>query len=41
MEGLVGDWDEMALWWGELQGEAGDFWHRALIDPPRSTGDRE
>jgi hypothetical protein len=40
VEGLVRDWDEMAVWWGELQGEEGDLLHRALIDPPRSTGDR-
>ncbi len=26
-------WDEMAAWWDEQQGEEGDLWHRALIDP--------
>jgi ubiquinone/menaquinone biosynthesis C-methylase UbiE len=27
------DWEEMAAWWDEKQGEEGDLWHRALIDP--------
>jgi ubiquinone/menaquinone biosynthesis C-methylase UbiE len=27
-------WDQMAYWWDEKQGEEGDLWHRALIDPP-------
>jgi ubiquinone/menaquinone biosynthesis C-methylase UbiE len=27
-------WDEMARWWDEKQGDKGDLWHRALIDPP-------
>src|SRR5712691_5591159 len=27
-------WDEMADWWDEAIGDAGDLWHRALIDPP-------
>jgi ubiquinone/menaquinone biosynthesis C-methylase UbiE len=27
-------WDEMAHWWNEKQGDEGDLWHRALIDPP-------
>ncbi len=27
-------WDEMAYWWDEKQGDEGDLWHRALIDPP-------
>jgi ubiquinone/menaquinone biosynthesis C-methylase UbiE len=27
-------WDEMADWWDEKQGDEGDLWHRALIDPP-------
>lgn len=27
-------WDEMASWWDEKQGDEGDLWHRALIDPP-------
>ncbi len=28
-----GGWDEMAAWRDERSGEAGDLWHRALIDP--------
>jgi ubiquinone/menaquinone biosynthesis C-methylase UbiE len=27
------DWEEMAAWWDERQGEEGDLWHRTLIDP--------
>ncbi len=27
-------WDQMAQWWDEKQGDEGDLWHRALIDPP-------
>jgi ubiquinone/menaquinone biosynthesis C-methylase UbiE len=27
-------WDQMANWWDEKQGDEGDLWHRALIDPP-------
>ena len=27
-------WDQMADWWDEKQGDEGDLWHRALIDPP-------
>jgi 2-polyprenyl-3-methyl-5-hydroxy-6-metoxy-1,4-benzoquinol methylase len=27
------DWEEMAAWWDEKQGEEGDLWHRTLIDP--------
>ena len=27
-------WDQMAYWWDEKQGDEGDLWHRALIDPP-------
>ncbi len=27
------DWDEMADWYDEKQGDQGDLWHRALIDP--------
>jgi ubiquinone/menaquinone biosynthesis C-methylase UbiE len=27
------DWEEMAAWWDEQQGEEGDLWHRTLIDP--------
>jgi len=34
-------WDQMANWWDEKQGDEGDLWHRALIDPPliRLAGD--
>jgi ubiquinone/menaquinone biosynthesis C-methylase UbiE len=34
-------WDKMAYWWDEKQGDEGDLWHRALIDPPllRLAGD--
>jgi ubiquinone/menaquinone biosynthesis C-methylase UbiE len=27
------DWEEMAAWWDEAQGDEGDLWHRTLIDP--------
>jgi ubiquinone/menaquinone biosynthesis C-methylase UbiE len=27
------DWEEMAAWWDERQGNEGDLWHRILIDP--------
>ena len=27
------DWEEIAAWWDERQGEEGDLWHRTLIDP--------
>jgi ubiquinone/menaquinone biosynthesis C-methylase UbiE len=27
------NWEEMATWWDEKQGEEGDLWHRTLIDP--------
>jgi ubiquinone/menaquinone biosynthesis C-methylase UbiE len=27
------DWEEMAAWWDERQGDEGDLWHRTLIDP--------
>jgi ubiquinone/menaquinone biosynthesis C-methylase UbiE len=27
-------WDQMTDWWDEKLGDAGDLWHRALIDPP-------
>ena len=27
------DWDEMADWYDEKQGDEGDLWHRTLIDP--------
>lgn len=33
MTGLTEDWDAMADWWDGLQGDEGDLWHRALIDP--------
>jgi hypothetical protein len=34
-------WGKMAYWWDEKQGDEGDLWHRALIDPPllRLAGD--
>ena len=27
-------WDQIPDWWDEKQGDEGDLWHRALIDPP-------
>jgi len=27
-------WGQMTDWWDEEQGDEGDLWHRALIDPP-------
>ena len=27
------DWEQMAAWWDEAQGDEGDLWHRTLIDP--------
>ena len=27
------NWEEMAAWWDEQQGDEGDLWHRTLIDP--------
>lgn len=27
-------WDSLADWYDQKQGETGDLWHRALIDPP-------
>ena len=27
------NWDEMAAWYDEKQGDQGDLWHRTLIDP--------
>lgn len=27
------NWDEMAAWYDEKQGDEGDLWHRTLIDP--------
>jgi len=29
----VSNWSSMARWYDEQQGEDGDLWHRALIDP--------
>jgi len=29
----VKDWEEIADWYNEKQGDTGDLWHRALIDP--------
>ena len=26
------DWENLADWYDEKQGETGDLWHRALID---------
>jgi ubiquinone/menaquinone biosynthesis C-methylase UbiE len=28
------EWDEIGHWYDEKQGDTGDLWHRALIDPP-------
>jgi len=28
------DWEELADWFDRKQGDRGDLWHRALIDPP-------
>ncbi|MBI3978529.1 MAG: class I SAM-dependent methyltransferase [Chloroflexi bacterium] len=30
---IMKEWDQMAVWWDEKQGDEGDLWHRALIDP--------
>ncbi len=27
------EWDAIAGWWDDTQGDTGDLWHRALIDP--------
>lgn len=27
------NWEEMAAWWDERQGNEGDLWHRTLIGP--------
>lgn len=27
-------WEDIAAWYDEKQGDEGDLWHRALIDPP-------
>ena len=34
-------WDQITYWWDEKQGDEGDLWHRALLDPPllRLAGD--
>jgi 2-polyprenyl-3-methyl-5-hydroxy-6-metoxy-1,4-benzoquinol methylase len=29
----VNEWDKLAVWMDEKQGDDGDLWHRALIDP--------
>jgi len=28
-----GGWEELSTWYDAKQGEEGDLWHRALIDP--------
>jgi ubiquinone/menaquinone biosynthesis C-methylase UbiE len=35
------DWERLAAWYDEKQGDEGDLWHRALIDPTllRVVGD--
>lgn len=33
MDWRVVDWGEIADYWDEKQGDEGDLWHRALIDP--------
>ena len=30
---LSGGWEAMAAWYDDKQGDRGDLWHRALIDP--------
>jgi ubiquinone/menaquinone biosynthesis C-methylase UbiE len=27
------NWEDISDWYDKKQGETGDFWHRALIDP--------
>ena len=27
------NWDDLSDWYDKKQGESGDLWHRALIDP--------
>jgi len=29
----LGNWDDLSDWYDDKQGESGDLWHRALIDP--------
>jgi ubiquinone/menaquinone biosynthesis C-methylase UbiE len=29
----ISEWEELADWWDSKQGESGDLWHRALVDP--------
>jgi ubiquinone/menaquinone biosynthesis C-methylase UbiE len=29
----LGEWDDLSDWYDEKQGDDGDLWHRALIDP--------
>ena len=29
----IANWEDMAAWWDERQGEEGDLWHRTIIDP--------
>jgi ubiquinone/menaquinone biosynthesis C-methylase UbiE len=31
---LEASWDDLSNWYDAKQGETGDLWHRALIDPP-------
>lgn len=33
MKSIVEDWDALAAWFDEKQGDVGDLWHRALIHP--------
>ncbi|MDG7008927.1 MAG: methyltransferase domain-containing protein [Nitrososphaerota archaeon] len=33
MKSRSGGWEELSDWYDRKQGEAGDLWHRALIDP--------
>jgi ubiquinone/menaquinone biosynthesis C-methylase UbiE len=30
---MSGNWEDLAKWWDEKQGDDGDLWHRTLIDP--------
>jgi 2-polyprenyl-3-methyl-5-hydroxy-6-metoxy-1,4-benzoquinol methylase len=29
----LGEWDDLSDWYDQKQGDDGDLWHRALIDP--------
>ncbi|MDA4113976.1 MAG: hypothetical protein OK474_08015 [Thaumarchaeota archaeon] len=29
----MSEWDDLSDWYDKKQGEDGDLWHRALIDP--------